>query len=45
MPDGLPASKSNGSFKIEVKKDNENITVTCTAYSDTNASDGKELKW
>lgn len=45
MPDGLPESKSKGSFKIEVKKDNENITVTCTAYSDTSASDGNELKW
>lgn len=34
LPDGLPASKSNGSFKIEIKNEAGNLIATCKAYSD-----------
>ena len=35
LTDGLPASKSNGAFKIEIKKNEDgNVTATCKAYEE-----------
>ena len=44
LTDGLPASKSNGSFKIEIAKDSEgNITATCKAYKEEEGQDQQTL--
>ena len=39
LTDGLPASKSNGSFKIVIEKaDDGSVKATCKAYSDKDAT-------